>query len=911
MSKHRSKASPLLFVLSGLALLALGLTSSVALAADWHVAPGGDNQNDGSQGKPLATLAEAVTRASAKDRILLARGGTYQVDDLTIGKELTVTAYGSGAAPVITASEEVTLGGTWAQNGQVQTGNVAKRVVACFVDGRFVRRARYPNDPDVLFTDGDNGDSTIKDADLAKRPGVAAGRWTGAHVRWRRWSWHWERRIIQAHSATDTLKLTADGRVTNVGDVGDGSGYYIDNDLDELDVPGEWHWENGKLYLYPPTWANPQTMRVTVVTSSETAAWIKLEDLKAGVSASGKAVFRDVHFSMFRGAALRIAGPATVERCTFSEIGETAVRYTWNAQPFTVRESVFRDIRNVGVQGWADPAGVKGSLIERNLFLRIGYEKGYGGNGPWHAAGVILGNGNGITFRLNRVVDTGYCGIILGSPGMVVERNVFVRTMSTLNDGGAVYTNCDASVIRENIILDTIGDLSTSHPWYPLGSGIWPEFLSEFKKTQIIDNTVYGSNGQGIFLPNNYECTITGNVLLDNRRAGMALMRHNSNPAYDPKQRHTIQDNVMGVVEPTRRLKRAENLSKWWLPPHDPPPANALLYDLDVDYGLMEGSTMVVPPGYKDVIQAEPGGGSGTKATYETIQAWTQNATWASATGSSVVLGHAILLFNDTEAKAKMTVPAGSWKHLDGSAAGATVNVDPFRSVVLVAPSAPPATPPYYAASGIDWRADTPTSSVLTPEPDIELLRGAKVIALGATDEVFGSEAGTAVTIDYIIRNGGGASLTLAVPATTSKATNVQATVKVQPAASLAPGASATLSVELRPTAAGAWSVELSVGTNDPDEDPMTWRIYGTTGSTGGPDLGVSPVPDGGSSPVDGGGGDGGLPGDGGAVDAASDGGGSGSLDDGCAVGGASSAPLLAIALLGLLALGLRRRRDA
>ena len=31
----------------------------------------------------------------------------------------------------------------------------------------------------------------------------------------------------------------------------------VDGDLDELDAPGEWHWEGGVLYLYPPSWANP------------------------------------------------------------------------------------------------------------------------------------------------------------------------------------------------------------------------------------------------------------------------------------------------------------------------------------------------------------------------------------------------------------------------------------------------------------------------------------------------------------------------------------------------------------------------------------------------------------------------------------------------------------------------------
>ncbi len=76
-----------------------------------------------------------------------------------------------------------------------------------------------------------------------------------------------------------------------------------------------------------------------------------------------------------------------MEDCIFAEIESNAIRYTWNAQPFTIRRCVFRDVRNVAIQGWADAEGPSGSIIERNLFLRIRVERGYGGSGY---AGIIL-----------------------------------------------------------------------------------------------------------------------------------------------------------------------------------------------------------------------------------------------------------------------------------------------------------------------------------------------------------------------------------------------------------------------------------------------------------------------------------------------------------------------------------------
>ena len=682
--------------------LAVSLWSLTAVARDWHVAPGGVDGSPGTIAEPLATIAHTVGRASAGDSILLERGGTYRALDLNAGSSLSMSAYGNGERPIITGSVRVSMPGTWGQNPSVRTGNVGQRVLACYVNGRFVRLARWPNvNAGFLRNDADNQPDEIVDAELTTRPGVAPGRWTGAFVRWRRWSWWWETRPITQHGPVDTLALGPEGKFHDPFS-DPGSGYYIDNDLDELDAPGEWHWQAGVLYLYPPSWADPNNMKVDVVTTTSTDVLVDHGDEPEGVRTTGTS-FENIHFSRYYGTALAINNPTTIAYCTFSEIESNAVRFTWNAQPFSIRRSVFRDIRNIAISGWADLADPPGSLIERNLFLRIGAEPGYGGWGSWHAAGIIIGQANAAIVRLNRFVDTGYAGVILGSDGQTVEKNVFVRTMGTLNDGGAVYTNCNASIIRDNIILDTIGDLEYSHEWWPLGHGIWPEFLSDFHDTVITGNTIYGSNGHGIFLPNNFDCTISGNTIIDNRRAALGLYTDTN-----PNQGHSITNNTLVSTEPTRRIDRPENLSHWWLPPYAEPDPVALEYDADGDYGSMSHTTFVAPTSVDGVIRKKP-----DDTLFNTLAEWTADAPWASATGSLVNRSNAILLFNDTEDPAVMTVPTGSWTRPDGSAVGATVTMQPWRSVVLVTTETVPPSPPYYAASGINWRSADPVGSYL------------------------------------------------------------------------------------------------------------------------------------------------------------------------------------------------------
>ena len=236
-----------------------------------------------------------------------------------------------------------------------------------------------------------------------------------------------------------------------------------------------------------------------------------------------------------------------------------------------------------------------------------------------------------------------------------------------------------------------------------MGHGIWPEFLEDFHDTVITDNTLYGNNGHGIFLPNNFDCTISGNVIVDSRRAALGLFID-----ANPNQGHSITGNTLVSTEPTRRIDRPENLSQWWLPPYPEPIPVALEYDAPADYGSMTHTTFVAPASLAGVIRKEPAG-----TLFSTLGEWTADASWASATGSLISRRNATLLFNDTEEQAAMAVPSGSWTRPDGSAVGSTITLQPFSSAVLVTESAVAPSPPYYAASGIDWRADIPVETYL------------------------------------------------------------------------------------------------------------------------------------------------------------------------------------------------------
>lgn len=696
--------------------LALLVCCAIHLAAaDWYVDPGGSDAAAGSQLSPWRTIAYALSHSSASDRILLARGGTWR-ETFTLGGNRQLLAYGSGADPVVTASSVAAFTGT---AGSARTVAVGSQVLAVWIDGIFCRLARFPNkgaSPEWLRIEAGTTNTSIVDSGLAGLPGRAAGQCTGAQVRWRRWSWWYETRQITADGGGTSLTLANDmpagtewlAAADALGNSPDGQGscYYIDNDLDLLDAPGEWFWSGGTLRVILPAGSTATTVEYVTGTT--------------GIAINGATV-RDIAFSRFGGTALSIGSPSTLEDCTIAEVEDTGIALSWNAAPSTIRRCILRDVRNTGVYANENPAGAGGTLIERNLLQRIGVEPGYGGSGTWRQAGIILGNAKNDIMRLNRLVDIGYCGVIAGARGQTIDRNIFVRTMQTLNDGAAIYTNCSATTITANLILDTIGDLSSSHPWWPLGHGIWPEFLKDFHDQIIDDNTVFGSNGNGVVLTNEYTCNVRRNVLVDNRSHALALGVTTNTDAADINdygvaenadddlraQNHVISGNLLAAAATSRRLVRPQNLNLWYLPPYTAPlPALISSYGT-LDYGSMTTSTFVAPASGTGLFKA-----TNTDRSWSTMAAWAAgNASWAVASTRQVT-GQVHLLINDTEAAADLPVPAGFWSLPDGTVVGLSVNVPAFRSIALVTGGALPAAP-YTVASGVDWRAVTPTIVVL------------------------------------------------------------------------------------------------------------------------------------------------------------------------------------------------------
>ncbi len=620
-----------------------------------YVSNTGDDRNAGSSpGKPMRTVKEALAKGSGKT-ILLQRGSVFREEPGKIGNGTVLSAFGPANLPLPRISGSIEIKNWSKHSGKIYTATVDREIRHLFCNGERMNIARYPNEG-WLRTQQGSDSYKIVDTELAKHPRNAPGYWNGAQVRWRKWSWWYETRPITNWDGRSVLKLGTKPELDNTGING---GYYIDNKLEELDAPGEWYFdsENKKVYLLAPNGADPNKILVEGMCfdSALGASNCKIEN---------------ICFSHQWDKALSVTRTVEVRSCSFVGQRGNAINAGFDCENTRIYGNFFDNILNVAIWWNEKKDSPSQSTIEYNVFRNIGSVPGYGGNGPWHAAGVIICNASGCRVQKNVIEDTGYAGILLGAPGNFAEYNIIRRAMCTLNDGAAIYTNCDRSTIRYNLIFDTEGDLESSHDsfwkvgnkqfskkWANLGHGIWPEFLKEFKQSVIEYNTVLNSGAFGIFHPNNFENTVRYNVLYNNARAQLQLSGRESGRR---PQKNLFEGNVMFACSETQA---------------------ALLFGPEYDYGTMKGNYFCNPFS-TTLIQAR---GNNWGQNGLTIADWQAKYKWADKEAKVDLDKNksSLLVINDTLETRDVPVP-GSYRDLDGKGYSRKVTLEPFRSIVLI-----------------------------------------------------------------------------------------------------------------------------------------------------------------------------------------------------------------------------------
>ncbi|NMC21523.1 MAG: carbohydrate-binding protein [Thermogutta sp.] len=265
------------------------LTVSAATAADFYVSPSGSDDHPGTQEKPFATLQAAVNRLQPGDTLWI-RGGVYRETVVfpaggTAEKPVTVKACRgervviSGCEPIAGWTVHDKAKNIWKAPMPWTLGTGRNQV---FCDGRVMIEARHPNEPapglEMFVSDLSPlwptfGEFSISDP--AKNPGRVVSKlldgdppdhWKGAlyyGVHFQGWS-----------AQTGVIERSEPGAI-HVGDrtnqwwFAPADSHWLKNEegrgmivghINALDRPGEWHWQDGILYLIPPSGAEPRNV---------------------------------------------------------------------------------------------------------------------------------------------------------------------------------------------------------------------------------------------------------------------------------------------------------------------------------------------------------------------------------------------------------------------------------------------------------------------------------------------------------------------------------------------------------------------------------------------------------------------------------------------------------------------------
>ena len=645
----------------GIGLIAWGCTH-----AAYHVSTSGNNTADGSQSTPWQTVAYAASKTASGDQVLLKRGEIFRENNITMPSGIILGAYGTGAKPVVSGAVEITGWTSWAGHTGIYYAPVSSKIENLFVNNKLMLIARYPNTGWILTTGNDAASRIVSATEITANPRNAANYWNDCRMRWRHWNWYYDIRIVQSYTANGTFTL-AGSPIQGDGNGATGWGFYMDGKLSELDTAGEWFYDApaGRVYLYPPAGIALSQALVEGMTATK------------GLNVSAATV-QNISVRHYTKSGIDLDWRSTIDNCLFEGIGSdsggSVITENWNSSGTKITHCLFRNNLNNAIAVIKDGGNHTESLIEFDTIQNNGIVPGYGGKGSWHGVGVLQYAGNNLRVRYCRFDSTGYAAILFGSPGNTAEYNFINHALTTMVDGGAIYTNCDSTTFFRNIILNTIGSWAGSPFLIENAAGIWPEFLSHFKGQRIIGNTcAYNHRGSGIFLPNNFYSVIKDNVLYDNAN-GMhvegGFYTNDNLPMHD-----SIANNVFYTIMSGRY---------------------AFSYRPEYNYGVISGNYYCNPSTDNVIGQAEAPPGNVWNTVAHTLAWWPANWTQydrtaktdpikrAASVPANQLRGTSKLVYNDDIITKVIPLDNGIYVSLDNQQISGSVTLAPFSSIVLV-----------------------------------------------------------------------------------------------------------------------------------------------------------------------------------------------------------------------------------
>ena len=578
--------------------VALVFLARFATAAEFYVAPGGNDSGAGNQAAPFATIQQAYGKAQAGDVIYL-REGVYREGVQLAGKSgtegapITLKAFKS-EKPVISGLDVLKL--TWEADPSGKGIYVAtldtNAILQLFYNGKPMLEARWPHcprdtngdwnffAPEVWASADTNGNSygTLVCQDLAKTGWDVTGAQAMLNVDHQFFSWT---RQVRTHSVgSNAITYDKDlGKDVDKTDEGGVSGkwnqrnkFYLFGMKQFLGAPGEWFYDSQakKLYLCSPDGKNP----------SDGLLEIKVRDW--GFTADQNCSYLTIDGIGFFGTAFKLGkGYASTRSSHFFFRNNSVLYSSWNEhiglpkgdassgadQVYpTIEADNSQVVNNTFAYGALSGLYINGfdNLIENNLFTDFDYNSSLSFpplqvSKAWPA---FVGKAGRAVVRYNTFSRSGGIQAQIAQADNDFSMNdvvdSFLACFGGNKDTSAVYTQnvfCAGTRFHHNWVRHGY----SGTPPLPWGGGIGIRGDDNTCGLTVDHNVVWGFGGVGIEIKNVPDPT----PAQANRCVNNTVFEHG---AYISKKAAILIGSIKGKMngESTVANNLAEPICGWW-----------------------------------------------------------------------------------------------------------------------------------------------------------------------------------------------------------------------------------------------------------------------------------------------------------------------------------------------------------
>ena len=490
-------------------------------ATNYYVKTGGNDASAGtSDGTAWATITKVNTALAAHtivagDNVYFNRGNTFSgtitvVYSGSVGSPITISAYGTGANPIITG---LTTLSSWTQVGSTNvyyaTLDVPRLNIVTF-NGVIQGMGRFPK-TGYLNYETHSANTSITDNELTGSPS-----WTGAEIAIRKNRWIIDRHVVTNHVTTTlTYNSLADYGANNTYSPTNLNGYFFQNSINCLTALGEWYYDASAKRIYMYFGGNPSgyTIKAGSVDynfNTSSASYINISNLDfEGANLGGICIPWNGSYINITDCNVYTQGGNGIYSDAALSSSITHVTITRGSITNALNNGVFLTGNNTTIDGLT--------------IANVGYIAGAGKSGDDTYVG-IFDHGQSIIVRNCSIVNTGWAGISFLGDNALVENN-FINTFCKVKDDAAgIYTMfSSAPVIQNNIILNGIGAFAgvESETWegtygnqWNWANGIYLD-AGQDHSAIVTGNTVSHMPMSGILINENKGNSITNNTVYD------------------------------------------------------------------------------------------------------------------------------------------------------------------------------------------------------------------------------------------------------------------------------------------------------------------------------------------------------------------------------------------------------------